>query len=55
MDLKIAWFVIGGGSVGTLFKEIGKRFNNHASLYTFLPLGSFMLRDGILEMNLKKK
>jgi len=65
MDLKIGWFIIGGGSVGTLlgiitfsyFKEIGKidlRITL-AYMYVLAILGSFMLRDGILEIDRIKK
>ena len=65
MDLKIGWLVIGGGSVGTLlgiitfsyFKEIGKidLIITLAYMYVLAILGSFMLRDGILEIDRIKK
>ena len=65
MDLKIGWFIIGGGSVGTLlgiitfsyFKEIGKidLIITLAYMYVLAILGSFMLRDGILEIDRIKK
>jgi hypothetical protein len=65
MDLKIGWFVIGGGSVGTLlgiitfsyFKEIGKidLIITLAYMYVLAILGSFMLRDGIMEIDRIKK
>ena len=65
MDLKIGWFVIGGGSVGTLlgiitfsyFKEMGKidLIITLSYMYVLAILGSFMLRDGILEIDRIKK
>jgi len=65
IDLKIGWFIIGGGSVGTLlgiitfsyFKEIGKidLIITLAYMYVLAIIGSFMLRDGILETNRFKK
>jgi len=65
MDLKIGWFIIGGGSVGTLlgiitfsyFKEIGKidLIITLAYMYVLAILGSFMLRDGIMEIDRIKK
>ena len=65
MDLKIGWFIIGGGSVGTLlgiitftyFKEMGKidLIITLAYMYVLAILGSFMLRDGILEIDRIKK
>ena len=65
MDLKIGWLIIGGGSVGTLlgilafgyFKEIGKidLIITLAYMYVLAIIGSFMLRDGILETNRFKK
>ena len=65
MDLKIGWFVIAGGSVGTLlgiitfsyFKEMGKidLIITLAYMYVLAILGSFMLRDGILEIDRIKK
>jgi len=65
IDLKIGWFIIGGGSVGTLlgiitfsyFKEMGKIdiIITLAYMYVLAILGSFMLRDGILEIDRIKK
>ena len=65
MDLKIGWLIIGGGSVGTLlgiitftyFKEIGKidLIITLAYMYVLAIIGSFMLRDGILETDRFKK
>jgi len=65
MDLKIGWFIIGGGSVGTLlgiitftyFKEMGKidLIITLSYMYVLAILGSFMLRDGILEIDRIKK
>ena len=65
MDLKIGWLIIGGGSVGTLlgiitfsyFKEIGKidLIITLAYMYVLAIIGSFMLRDGILEIDRFKK
>ena len=65
IDLKIGWLIIGGGSVGTLlgiitftyFKEIGKidLIITLAYMYVLAILGSFMLRDGILEIDRIKK
>ena len=65
IDLKMGWLIIGGGSVGTLlgiiafsyFKEIGKidLIITLAYMYVLAILGSFMLRDGILEIDRIKK
>jgi len=66
MDLKIGWLIIGGGFVGTgigmltfgYFKEIDKIdiVITLAYMYVLAIVGSFMLRDGILEIDrLKKK
>jgi len=65
IDLKIGWLIIGGGSVGTLlgiltfgyFKEIGKidLIITLAYMYVLAIIGSFMLRDGILEIDRYKK
>ena len=65
IDLKIGWMIIAGGSVGTLlgilafgyFKEIGKidLIITLAYMYVLAILGSFMLRDGILEIDRIKK
>jgi hypothetical protein len=65
VDLKMGWFIIGGGSVGTIlgiiifsyFKEIGKidLIITLAYMYVLAILGSFMLRDGVLEIDRMKK
>ena len=65
IDLKIGWLIIGGGSVGTIlgiitftyFKEIGKidLIITLAYMYVLAILGSFMLRDGIMEIDRIKK
>ena len=65
MDLKIGWLIIGGSSVGTLlgiitfsyFKEMGKidLIITLAYMYVLAILGSFMLRDGIMEIDRIKK
>jgi len=65
MDLKIGWMIIGGGLVGTLlgiitftyFKQIGKIdiIITLAYMYVLAILGSFMLRDGIMEIDRIKK
>ena len=65
MDLKIGWLIIGGGAGGTLlgiitfsyFKEIGKidLIITLDYMYVLAILGSFMLRDGILEIDRVKK
>ena len=65
MDLKIGWLIIAGGLVGTLlgiitfgyFKQIGKidLIITLAYMYVLAIIGSFMLRDGILEINRFKK
>ena len=65
MDLKIGWLIIGGGSVGTIlgiitfsyFKEIGKidLIITLAYMYVLAILGSFMLRDGVMEIDRIKK
>ena len=65
MDLKIGWLIIAGGSVGTLlgiltfsyFKGIGKidLIITLAYMYVLAILGSFMLRDGIMEIDRIKK
>ena len=65
MDLKIGWMIIAGGSIGTLlgiltfgyFKEIGKidLIITLAYMYVLAILGSFMLRDGIMEIDRIKK
>ncbi len=65
MDLKIGWLIIAGGLVGTLlgiftfsyFKQIGKidLIITLAYMYVLAIIGSFMLRDGLLEINAIKK
>ena len=65
MDLKIGWLIIAGGLVGTLlgiitfgyFKQMGKidLIITLAYMYVLAIIGSFMLRDGILETNRFKK
>ena len=65
MDLKIGWMITAGGLVGTAigfltfkyFKEIGKidLIITLAYMYVLAIIGSFMLRDGILEIDRIKK
>jgi len=65
MDLKIGWMIISGGSIGTLlgilifsyFKEMGKidLIITLAYMYVLAIIGSFMLRDGIMEIDRFKK
>jgi len=65
MDLKIGWLIIVGGLLGTLlgiitfgyFKQMGKidLIITLAYMYVLAIIGSFMLRDGILEINRFKK
>jgi len=65
MDLKIGWLITAGGLFGTLFgiitfgyfKEIGKidLIITLAYMYVLAIIGSFMLRDGILEIDRIKK
>ena len=66
LDIKIGWLIIGGGLIGTFlgiatfsyFKGIGKidLIIALAYMYVLAIIGSFMLRDGILEIDrLKKK
>ena len=66
LDIKIGWLIIGGGLIGTFlgillfsyFKAIGKidLIIALAYMYVLAIIGSFMLRDGILEIDrLKKK
>ena len=65
MDLKIGWLITGGGLIGTAFgiltfgyfKEIGKidLIITLSYMYVLAILGSFMLRDGILEIDRIKK
>ena len=65
LDVKIGWFIIVGGLVGTFigiltfsyFKGIGKIdiVIALAYMYVLAILGSFMLRDGIMEIDRIKK
>ena len=65
IDLKIGWMIIGGGFVGTIFgiltfsffKGIGKIdiIITLAYMYVLAILGSFMLRDGLMEIDRVKK
>ena len=65
MDLKMGWLVIGGGFFGTFlgmlaftyFKGIGKidLIITLAYMYVLAIIGSFMLRDGIMEIDRIKK
>ena len=65
MDLKIGWMIITGGLIGTIvgiltfgyFKEIGKIdiIITLAYMYVLAIIGSFMLRDGIMEIDRIKK
>ena len=65
MDLKMGWMIIGGGLLGTAFgmltfgyfKEIGKidLIITLAYMYVLAIIGSFMLRDGIMEIDRIKK
>jgi len=65
MDLKIGWMIIGGGLVGTAlgmltfgyFKGINKIdiVITLAYMYVLAIIGSFMLRDGIMEIDRIKK
>ncbi len=65
MDLKIGWMIIGGGLIGTIFgmltfgyfKEINKidLVITLAYMYVLAIIGSFMLRDGIMEIDRIKK
>ena len=65
IDLKMGWMIIGGGFFGTAFgiltfsyfKEIGKIdiIITLAYMYVLAILGSFMLRDGIMEIDRIKK
>ena len=65
MDLKIGWMITAGGLVGTLFgiltfgyfKEIGKIdiIITLSYMYVLAIIGSFMLRDGIMEIDRIKK
>ena len=65
MDLKMGWMIISGGLVGTIlgiftfsyFKGIGKIdiIIALSYMYVLAILGSFMLRDGIMEIDRIKK
>ena len=65
IDLKIGWMIISGGFFGTIFgiltfsyfKGIGKIdiIITLAYMYVLAILGSFMLRDGIMEIDRIKK
>jgi hypothetical protein len=65
MDLKIGWMITAGGLVGTAlgiltfayFKNIGKidLIITLAYMYVLAIIGSFMLRDGIMEIDRIKK
>jgi len=65
MDLKIGWMVTAGGLVGTAlgiltfgyFKNIGKidLIITLSYMYVLAIIGSFMLRDGIMEIDRIKK
>ena len=65
MDLKIGWMVIGGGLIGTAlgmftfgyFKGIDKIdiVITLSYMYVLAIIGSFMLRDGIMEIDRIKK
>ena len=65
MDLKMGWMIIGGGLIGTAigmltfgyFKEIDKidLVITLAYMYVLAIIGSFMLRDGLMEIDRIKK
>ena len=65
MDLKIGWLIVVGGLFGTLlgiltfgyFKELGKidLIITLAYMYVLAIIGSFMLRDGVMEIDRTKK
>ena len=65
MDLKMGWMIIGGGLVGTAFGMLTfgyfKGINKIdivitlAYMYVLAIVGSFMLRDGIMEIDRIKK
>ena len=65
MDLKIGWMIIGGGLIGTAFgmftfgyfKGIDKIdiVITLSYMYVLAIIGSFMLRDGIMEIDRIKK
>ena len=65
MDIKMGWMIIAGGALGTAlgmmtfgyFKEINKIdiVITLAYMYVLAIIGSFMLRDGIMEIDRIKK
>ena len=65
LDVKIGWLIVIGGLIGTFigiltfsyFKGIGKIdiVIALAYMYVLAIIGSFMLRDGLVELNLFKK
>tara|TARA_B100001123_G_scaffold223877_1_gene252000 strand:- start:373 stop:1464 length:1092 start_codon:yes stop_codon:yes gene_type:complete len=65
MDLKIGWMIVGGGLIGTAFGMLTfgyfKNINKIdivitlAYMYVLAIVGSFMLRDGIMEIDRIKK
>ena len=65
MDVKMGWMIIGGGLLGTFlgmitfnyFREMGKidLIITLAYMYVLAIIGSFMLRDGIMEIDRIKK
>ena len=65
MDLKIGWMITAGGVIGTAFgiitfgyfKEIGKidLIITLSYMYVLAIIGSFMLRDGVMEIDRIKK
>ncbi len=65
MDLKMGWMIIGGGLIGTAFGMLTfgyfKNINKIdivitlAYMYVLAIVGSFMLRDGIMEIDRIKK
>jgi hypothetical protein len=65
MDIKIGWLIVGGGFLGTFlgmitfgyFKGIGKidLVITLAYMYVLAIIGSFMLRDGVMEIDRIKK
>ena len=65
LDIKMGWLIIAGGLIGTFlgivtfsyFKEIGKidLIIALSYMYVLAIIGSFMLRDGILEIDRIKK
>ena len=65
LDVKIGWLIVIGGLIGTFlgiltfsyFKGIGKIdiIIALAYMYVLAIIGSFMLRDGLTELNIFKK